>query len=209
MLFRSVVEMLSEFAEMMGISFGPDDIYPKFYRKALEGEPDCGGLILYNYITGEPITGVEKGCPMLVRSTSSRFTFANFCRASIYASLAALKIGMDILKRENVKVERLTGHGGLFRHAGTGAKFLAAAVNVPVSTMETAVVGGPYGMALLAVYAIEKNMGETLEDFLSKRVYVGAKTTVTEPDSVDVNGFQKFLNNYMIGLDAEKVAATI
>ena len=116
---------------------------------------------------------------------------------------------MDILKRENVKVERLTGHGGLFRHAGTGAKFLAAAVNVPVSTMETAVVGGPYGMALLAVYAIEKNMGETLEDFLSKRVYVGAKTTVTEPDSVDVNGFQKFLNNYMIGLDAEKVAATI
>ena len=206
---NSWVGMLSGFAEMMGICSGPDEIYPKFYGKALEGEPDCGGLILYNYITGEPITGVKKGYPMLVRSPSSRFTFANFCRANIYASLAALKIGMDILKRENVKVERLTGHGGLFRHAGAGAKFLAAAVNAPVSTMETAAVGGPYGMALLAVYAIEKNMGESLEDFLSKRVYVGAKTTVTEPDDDDVKGFQRFLIHYKAGLDAEKAAAAI
>lgn len=202
-------ELLNEFAGIMGVQNGLDEIYSKFYQKALEGEPDCGGLIIYNYITGEPVTGVEKGCPMLIRPRSSHFTLANFCRASLYAALATLKIGMDILADENVTVERLTGHGGLFRHAGAGAKFLAAAVNTPVSTMETAAVGGPYGMALLAAYSIEKDKGESLADFLSKRVYSDIKTIITEPNATDVKGFKTFLNNYKAGLAVEKAAAKI
>ena len=200
-------ELLGEFAEMMGSPAGPDEIYPKFYRKALEGDPDGGGLLFYNYQTGEPVAGVTEGRPMLIRLPGSRFTLANFCRASLYTTLATLKIGMDVLANENVKVERFTGHGGLFRHAGVGSKFFAAAVNAPVSTMETAAVGGPYGMALLAAYAMEKAGGELLEDFLANRVYVGAKTAITRPDEIDVKGFENFLKKFKTGLAVEKAAA--
>jgi sugar (pentulose or hexulose) kinase len=143
---------------------------------------------------------------MLIRSPGSRFTLANFCRANIYATLATLKIGMDILANENVTMDCLTGHGGLFRHAGIGARFLAAAVNTPVSTMETAAVGGPYGMALLAAYAMNKADGEHLEDFLSNRVYSLAKITVTRPDENDVKGFAAFLEHFKVGLAVEKAA---
>lgn len=200
------VQLLGEFAEMMGIPAGLDAIYPKFYQKALEGDPDCGGLLIYNFLAGEPIAGVTSGRPMLVRVPGSRFTLANFCRASLYATLATLKIGMDILANENAAVERLTGHGGLFRHAGTGAKFLAAAVNTPVSTMETAAVGGPYGMALLAAYAMERAGDEPLEDFLAHRVYAGTKITVTRPDAADAAGFRTFLGRFKAGLAAERAA---
>lgn len=203
------VSLLGEFSEMMGINAGFDSIYPKFYRKALEGDPDCGGLVVYNYLAGEPVTGVMKGRPMLIRTPNSRFTLANFCRASIYATLATLKIGMDILAGENVTIKRLTGHGGLFRHAGTGAKFLAAALGVPVSTMETAAVGGPFGMAVLAAYCMEKANDEKLEEFLSKRVYAGTKITVTQPDPSDAAGFKSFLARFKAGLAAEKAAEKI
>lgn len=202
-------QLLGEFAGMMDVPAGLDAIYPGFYRKALEGDPDCGGLLIYNYLAGEPVTGVMEGRPMLVRTPKSRFTLANFCRASLYATLVTLKIGMDILADENVTVQRLTGHGGLFRHAGAGAKFLAAAVNAPVSTMETAAVGGPYGMALLAAYAMEKASGERLEEFLSGRVYAGTKVSVTQPDPVDVEGFKIFLERFQAGLAAEKAAEKI
>ncbi len=202
-------QLLGEFAETMGFPAGLDAIYPKFYRKALEGDPDCGGLLVYNYLAGEPVTGVMEGRPMLVRTPKSRFTLANFCRASIYATLVTLKIGMDILADENVTVQRLTGHGGLFRHAGAGAKFLAAAVNAPVSTMETAAVGGPFGMALLAAYAAERTGGERLEEFLSNRVYAGTKISVTLPDPADVKGFRIFLDRFKAGLPAEKAAEKI
>ncbi len=200
------VYMLDEFAEMMDIPAGLDEIYPRFYRKALEGDPDCGGLLLYNYLAGEPVAGITVGHPLLIRSPGSRFTIANFCRASIYATLATLKIGMDILANENVTVDRLTGHGGLFRHADVGAKFLAAAVNAPVSTTETASVGGPYGMALLAAYTIKKANGESLENFLSNRVYSSVRVTVTNPDSSDADGFTAYLNHYKTGLAVEKAA---
>ncbi len=203
------VQLLGEFAEMMGIPASLDAIYPKFYRKSLEGNPDCGGLLIYNYLAGEPVTGVAEGRPMLVRTPKSHFTLANFCRASLYATLATLKAGMDILANENVSVQRLTGHGGLFRHAGAGARFLAAAVNAPVSTMETAAVGGPYGMALLAAYAMERTGGEQLEEFLSKRVYTGTKISVTQPDPADVEGFRTFLDRFKTGLAAEKAAGKI
>ena len=198
-------QLLGEFAGMMGIPVGLDEIYPKFYQKALEGDPDCGGVLLYNYLAGEPIAGVTEGYPMLIRSPGSHFTLGNFCRACIYATLATLKIGMDILENEKVSMDCLTGHGGLFRHADIGARFLAAAVNTPVSTMETAAVGGPYGMALLAAYAMNKADSERLEDFLS-RVYASAKISVTRPNENDVKGFAVFLEHFKAGLAVEKTA---
>lgn len=200
-------ELLGEFAGMMGVPAGLDEIYPAFYRKALEGDPDCGGLLLYNDLAGEPVAGIAEGRPMLIRSPKSRFTLANFCRANLYAALAALKMGMDLLAKEHVQMERLTGHGGLFRHAGAGARFLAAAVNAPVSTMETAAVGGPYGMALLAAYAVLRKKNEPLENFLSTRVFAGTRIVTTQPDLDDVKGFELFLKNFKVGLAAEKAAA--
>lgn len=202
-------DLLNEFANMMGIPAGLDQIYPKFYQKALEGDPDCGGLLLYNYLAGEPVAGISEGRPMLIRSPGSRFTLANFCRVNLYATLVTLKIGMDLLADENVTLDRLTGHGGLFRHAGAGAKFLAAALNTPVFTMQTAALGGPYGMALLAAYAMEKADAETLDDFLADRVFAGTKGSITQPDAVDVKGFQAFLDHYKAGLDVEKAASKL
>lgn len=202
-------DLLGEFADMMGLPAGLDQIYPKFYKKALEGDPDCGGLLLYNYLAGEPIAGIAEGRPMLIRSPGSRFNLANFCRVNLYATLVTLKIGMDLLADENVTLERLTGHGGLFRHAGAGAKFLAAALNTPVLTMQTAAVGGPYGMALLAAYVMEKTGAETLDDFLANRVFAGTKVSITPPDADDVKGFQSFLKHYKAGLNVEKAASKL
>lgn len=202
-------DLLNEFADMMGMSAGLDQIYPKFYQKALEGDPDCGGLLLYNYLAGEPIAGITEGRPMLIRSPGSHFTLANFCRVNLYATLATLKIGMDLLGDEKVTLDRLTGHGGLFRHAGAGAKFLAAALDTPVYTMQTAAVGGPYGMALLAAYTLEKTGSETLDDFLANRVFAGTKVSITQPDAVDVKGFQTYLDHYKAGLDVENAASKL
>ena len=198
--------VLGEFAGALGCSAGPDDIFPAIYHKALEGESDCGGLVIYNYLAGEPVSGVAEGRPMVVRTPDSRFTFANFCRASLYSTLATLKIGMDILAGEHVAVDRLMGHGGLFRHAGAGARFLAAAVRTPVQIMKTAAVGGPYGMALLAAYALSGH-SQALEEYLDQRVFAGAETTLTRPDDADVRGFQAYLTTFKSGLAAECTAA--
>ena len=201
------VSLLGEFAGLMDINAGFDEIYPRFYKKALEGEADCGGLIIYNYMAGEPVAGVNEGRPMLLRGPSSRFTLANFCRASIYGALATLKLGMDILAEDKVAVDRLTGHGGLFRHQGVGARFLAAATGFPVCTMETAAVGGPYGMALLALFCMEKSEGQSLEDFLEKQVFASAKQTITAPNSADAAGFSAYMTSFKAGLAAENAAA--
>jgi sugar (pentulose or hexulose) kinase len=198
--------MLGGFTEMLGHPATLDDIYPAFYRKALEGEPDCGGLVLYNFLAGEPVAGIDAGRPMLLRSPDSRFTAANFCRASIYSTLATLTLGMDILAQEHVRVDRLTGHGGLFRHAGVGARFLAAAVQAPVCTMKTAAVGGPYGMALLAYYAMVSD-GRTLEQFLNDNVFAKADSTLTTPDAADAAGFRAYLTRFNAALAAERSAA--
>ena len=201
------VEFLGEFAALLGVDAGPDEIYPLFYRKSLEGDPSCGGLLLYNYLAGEPVTGVPEGRPLFLRSPGSRFTLANFCRASLYATLATLKIGMDILDREHVALDRLTGHGGLFRHAGAGAQFLAAATGTPVCTMDTAAVGGPYGMALLALYAMEG--GRPLEEFLSDRVFAASQVTLIRPSESDAEGFRIYMKRFQEGLAAERSAAAV
>jgi len=199
---------LGAFCGMLGRPATMDEIYPAFYKKALEGEPDCGGLVIYNFLAGEPVAGVAEGRPMLLRSPNSRFTLENFCRASIYSTLAALRIGMDILTRENVSAIRLTGHGGLFRNAGAGARFLAAAAGAAVCTMKTAAVGGPYGMALLAAYA-KNAAGKGLEAFLREEVFAHTQMVLTQPSEADAAGFQMYLEKFKAGLAVEKASAAV
>ena len=198
------IQLFQEYSQSVKAPVSVGDIYEAFYAEAAKGEPDCGGVVVCNYMAGEPVAGMADGCPMVLRMEKNPFTLANFCRASLYATIATLKIGMDILEKEQVHVSRLMGHGGLFRNGNTGARFLAAAVKTKVSTMKTAAMGGPYGMALLAAYERKKKEGESLENFLEKRVFGCVDMTETEPDPVDVQGFCTYMNRFKILLKAER-----
>ncbi len=201
------VELFGEFAGAMGISADKNQLYSVLYNKALEGDSDCGGLLSYCYFSGEHITDFTEGRPLFVRTPESRFTLANFMRSHLFTSLGALKIGLDILmKEEHVKVDRILGHGGLFKTKGVGQRILAAAVNVPVSVMETAGEGGAWGIAILASYMIRKGPQETLEEYLEKKVFGENAGTEMQPDSEDVKGFEKFMERYKAGLAIERAA---
>ena len=182
-------------------------LFSVLYNKALEGEKDCGGLIAYNYFSGEPVTGLEEGRPMFVRYPDSHMNLANFMRTHLYASLASLKIGLDILlKKEDVKIDSITGHGGLFKTKGVGQSILAAAMNAPISVMETAGEGGAWGIALLAAYMKERENGQSLDEYLEKEVFAGMKAETMEPDSEDVAGFDAYTKKYTACLAAQKAA---
>lgn len=200
------VAILRETAELFGDKVTINDLYTKLYNKSLEGTPDCGGVIVYNYLAGEGVTHFDEGRPIVARSPKSSFTLANFLRAQLYSTMATLKIGMDLLAEEHVAIDSLTGHGGLFKTPVVGQKYLAAACNAPVTCMETAGEGGPYGMALLAAYIIDKSEGESLEDYLSNRVFVNAVSTTLQPDPEDVKGFNDFMKQYRSGLQIEQAA---
>ncbi len=196
------VSVLGEAAELLGGS--RDEIYTKLYRKSLEGEADCGGMLVCNYLAGEPVTGFDAGRPLVLRTPESRFTLANFLRAQLYATMATLKIGMDILASEHVRITSLTGHGGLFKTPGVCQRYLAAACNAPVTCLETAGEGGPYGMALLAAY-LDDN-GKPLEEFLNTRVFAHATGTTVAPDGADRAGFDRWLAAYQDALHVERCA---
>ena len=182
-------------------------LFGKLYSKALEGDADCGGLLAYNYFSGEHITGFEEGRPLFVRQPDSKFNLANFMRVHLFTALGALKTGLDILmKQENVQVEKLLGHGGLFKTKGVGQKIMAAAVNAPVSVMETAGEGGAWGIALLASYMKNKTEGETLDDYLIQEVFAEDEGISMEPDEKDVKGFDTFIKRYTEGLPIERAA---
>ena len=199
--------IFKEFAELFGIGLDSNKLYTTLFKKALEGDNDCGGLLSYNYISGENITGMEEGRPMFVRTPDANFTLANFMRTHLFSALGALKIGNDILfKEENVAVDRITGHGGFFKTPGVGQKIMAAALDVPVTCMETAGEGGPWGMALLAAYMLQRESGESLGDFLENKVFKGEAGTTMEPDVADVNGFNRFMDRYKKTLPAERAA---
>lgn len=201
------VNLFREFAESFGMHVDMDRLFGSLYRKALEGDKDCGGLVAYNYFSGEPVTGVNEGRPLFVRRPDADFTLANFMRSHLYASLATLKIGCDILfKEEHVKVDTIYGHGGLFKTKGVGQSILAAAMDAPVAVMETAGEGGPWGMALLASYMAKKEAEETLEHYLGEKVFGGEKGTVMQPDAADVAGFDRYIRLYKSALAAEKAA---
>lgn len=201
------VNLFGEFAESVGMKPDKNKLFSVLYHKALEGDADCGGLLSYNYFSGEPITGFDEGVPLFVRKAEDKFNLANFMRVHLYASLAALKEGMELLLREEgVKVDEIFGHGGLFKTKGVGQQIAAAAMNTPVSVMETAGEGGAWGIALLAAYMSEKGQGEKLEDYLKRRIFEGQAGSRMEPDEKDVAGFNKFMERYRKGLSVEHMA---
>lgn len=201
------VGLFKEFAESFGITADTNELFSTLYHKALEGDADCGGLLAYNYFSGEHITGFEEGRPLFVRTPESKFTLANFMRTHLFTSLGALKTGLDLLlKEEEVQVDRIFGHGGLFKTKGVGQKILAAAMDAPVSVMETAGEGGAWGIALLASYMIHKGEQETLADYLAHRVFGGETGVCVEPEQKDVDGFNDFMKRYQAGLAIERAA---
>ena len=200
------VNLFKEFAACFGMSIG-DEIYEVLYKKAMEGDKDCGGLMAYNYFSGEHVTGFEEGRPLFVREVNSNFNIANFMRVTLYTAFGALKTGLDILlKEEDVKIDSIFGHGGLFTTKGVCQKILAAAMNAPVSVMETASEGGAWGMAILASYMKNKKDGEGLEDYLKANVFADVKGSVEQPDPEDVKGFDEFIKKYSRGLAIERAA---
>ena len=200
------VNIFKEFAESFGMKVDMNELFGTLYNKAMEGDADCGGLLAYNYFSGEHITGFEEGRPLFVRKPDSKFNLANFIRVHLLTSLGVLKVGNDILAKEGVKLDKITGHGGLFKTPVVGQKLLAAALNCPVTVMETAGEGGAWGIALLAAYMVQKEEGETLEAFLDKKVFAGEEGTTLAPDAKDVEGFNEFIKRYNAGLPIERAA---
>ena len=201
------VNLFKEYSELMGMKVDMNELYGSLYRKALEGDDDCGGLLAYNYFSGEHVTGFNEGRPLFVRTPDARFNLANFMRAHLFTSLGALKTGLDILlKEENVQVDEILGHGGLFKTKGVGQSILAAAIDAPVSVMATAGEGGAWGIALLASYMINKGAEESLAAFLDTKVFAGQKGEKLEPVEKDVKGFDAFMKRYSAGLAIERAA---
>ncbi|WP_336790454.1 xylulokinase [Paenibacillus sp. MMO-177] len=201
------VGLFDEFAKVMGLDVDANKLYGTLYNLALQGDPDGGGLLAYGYLSGEHMTHFEEGRPLFVRSSESNFNLANFMRVHLFTALGALKIGMDILlKEEEVKLDQILGHGGLFKTEGVGQKIMAGALNVPVSVMETAGEGGAWGIALLASYMMNKTENETLEGFLNGKVFAGKAGSQVSPDPKDVDGFEVFMKRYKAGLSIERAA---
>ena len=203
------VSVLKETANLFGAEPSNGEVYTKLYQKALEGDADCGGVLVCNYMAGEGVTHLDEGRPMVVRKPDSKFTLANFFRATLYSTMSTLKIGMDILAEEKVAIDSLTGHGGLFKTPVVGQKFMAAACNASVTCMETAGEGGPYGMALLAAYMANKAENESLEEYLNDHVFADAKGTTLNPEQADVDGFNAYIEQYKALLEVERKAVEV
>ena len=200
------VNLFEESLTLFGEKPDRNELYGRLYRKALEGDPDCGGLLAYNYYSGEPVTGFDEGRPLFVRQPDAKFNLANFMRVHLLTSMGALKVGLDILlKEEGVKVEEMMGHGGLFKTKEVGQRFMAAAIDTPVTVMETAGEGGAWGMALLAAYLIEKD-GLSLDNWLAEKVFATSEGSTIAPVAEEVEGFDRFLTSYKNGLDIEHAA---
>lgn len=201
------ISLLSEAVKAFGLDVGKPRLYDTLLGMALHGDPDCGGLLSYGYISGEHITHFTEGRPLFVRLSNSNFNLANFMRVNLFTALGALKIGLNILlEREAVKVDKISGHGGFFKTREVGQKIMAAAFNAPISVMETAGEGGAWGIALLASYMVNRTEGELLEDFLKQKVFAAGKEYSMAPDPTDVAGFNEFMKRYMQGLAIERAA---
>ncbi len=200
------VNMFGEFAALSGHPMDKSQLYTTLYKNALNADADCGGIVAYNFLSGEPVAGAVSGRPLYFRTPDGNFNLANFFRAELYSTMAALKLGMDILfENEKVSVDKITGHGGLFKVQGVAQQFLADALSCAVSVMKTAGEGGAWGMALLAAYSAVGG-GKSLPEFLDNEVFKGMECTTAEPDSHGAEGFKKFIENYKKGLEAEYAA---
>jgi sugar (pentulose or hexulose) kinase len=201
------IGLFAEAIKAMGMDIDKPKLYDTLLGMALQGDPDCGGLLAYGYVSGEHITHFEEGRPMFVRSSNSNFNLANFIRVNLFTALGALKTGLNILlEKESVKVDEILGHGGFFKTREVGQKIMAAAINVPVSIMETAGEGGAWGIALLASYMVNRADNESLEDFLKQKVFAGKQGSSIAPDPSDVAGFNEFMKRYTQGLAIERAA---
>jgi len=199
------VKLFKELIDMSGAKMDKAALYDALYYKALEADDDCGGLLSYNYYSGETITEIDEGRPLFARLPDSNFTPANFMRTLLFSSMATLKYGIDILtEKEKTRINSLLGHGGLFKTKGVGQRFMAAVFNAPVSVMESAGEGGAWGIALLAAFI--KQQSETLEKFLAEKVFAGKTGARIEPNPKDVESFRKFMNRYTAGLKIERAA---
>ena len=204
------VNLFAEYSELMGTPVNRGELYTKLFQKAMEGDADCGGLLSFNYLSGEGVTDLDEGRPLFLRQPGAKLSLANFMRTHLLSALATLKIGMDILTdAEQVPIDRLYGHGGYFKTPGVGQRLLSAAVGAPVSVMDTAGEGGPYGMALLAAYLLNKQESETLEDYLDQKVFSDAATVTLMAEPADVEGFNTFLKRYKAALPVEKMATEV
>ena len=201
------IGLFGEAAKALGMDVSKGILYDTLLGAALKGDPDCGGLLSYGYLSGEHITGFEEGRPLFVCSPSSSFNLNNFMRVNLFTSLGALRTGLDILfEKESVQVDEIRGHGGFFKTKEVGQKIMAAATNVPISIMETAGEGGAWGIALLAAYMTNRESGETLDNFLANKVFSGQTGSRMDPDTADVDGFNEFMKRYTKGLPIERAA---
>ena len=203
----SWVNLFKEVTASLGFEVDMTTLYKTLYNKALEGDKDCGGLLAYGYLSGEHITHFEEGRPLFARTSDSNFNLANFMRVNLQSALGAMKIGMDILiKEEGVKLDKMLGHGGLFKTKGVAQRLMAAAVNAPVAVMETAGEGGAWGIALLASYCLNKEDDQPLEAFLNENIFADQNESIIEPDAEDVEGFEIFMERYKNCLPVERAA---
>lgn len=199
--------LFKEYQELLGLPVDMGVVYEKLFNKAMEGDADCGGLMAYNYVSGEPVTGFAEGRPLFMRSATDKFNLANFMRAQLYAAIGVLKIGNDILfKEEHVKIDRITGHGGYFKTPGVGQRMLAAALGSPISVMQTAGEGGAWGIALLASYMVHRSPQQTLADFLDTQVFAENTGIEVAPTVEDIEGFNTYIENYKRALPVEEAA---
>jgi sugar (pentulose or hexulose) kinase len=204
------VDLFQEFTDVLGIEIDQSKLFELLYNQGLEGETDAGGLLSYNYLSGEHITHLKEGRPLFVRTPESRFTLPNFMRMHLFSAISALKIGLDILfEKEKVEIHQVLGHGGFFKTAEVGQKMMAAMMNVPVSVMETASEGGAWGIALLAAYMFNKTENQSLDAYLSEKVFAGKQSSTIAPDKKDVDGFLIFYERYKQGLVIEKTAVDV
>jgi sugar (pentulose or hexulose) kinase len=201
------VGLFTEFARALGSEADPSAIFEVLFSAALGGASDGGGMLAYNYLSGEPITDFEEGRPLFVRSPDSRFDLATFMRTHLFASLATLRIGMDVLqKTEGVRLDRMFAHGGLFRTRGVAQRFLAAAIDTPVSVGDVAAEGGAWGIAVLAAFATGRSPGQSLADYLDTTVFTGTSLQTAQPEPADVAGFDAFMQRYVAGIPVERAA---
>ncbi len=198
--------LFKEFADCFGINADMGKIYTLLFEKALEAEKDCGGLLSYNYFSGEGITDVNEGVPVFLRKPDSNLTLANFMRTHIFSTVATLRMGMDLLtEKENIKIDNILGHGGLFKTPKVGQTLVSAALKCPVTVASTASEGGPYGMALLASYLIDNN-GEELYEYLDNTIFAKVETSCIMAEKEDIDGFEAFLANYKKAFNVENEA---
>ena len=203
------VKMFSELLAAAGAPLDKSELYSLLYHQALLGQADCGGVLNFNCFSGEPVMNLESGCPLLTREPTSPLTLANFMRAQLFSAMAPLRMGMELLEGEGVALQKLYGHGGLFKVPQVAPKLMASALGVPVAVLETAGEGGPWGMALLAMYRLMRQEGETLESYLSEKVFASSKEDCQQPDPETAAGFAKYLERYKAALPAQTILSKI